>query len=189
MLQGHATLIGSRETPQDVIKEMVATGRLLCDLGWRGRSGLAPGADQAWYRGALQSARYPEIGFENYLPNDWMMGTPDPDRRIYNARTLPDYERATEHALFARGSFNGLKKGGIELHVRNVYQVLGVDLQTPSKFLICYAIPIGCKSLVRGGTNTAVQLAHYFKIPVINMATDVGRDRVQAFLQKHQQDV
>ncbi len=184
LIVGHVSLVGSRETPEDIISLMELTGELLCTLGYRGRSGLAGGADQAFYRGAQRSPRFLEVGFENYLPNDWMMGKPDLEKRIYDATTLVGYERATELAFEARGSFEGLKRGGMQLQIRNVYQVLGKNLNMPSKFLVCWAKPVGRKGLVKGGTNTAVQLAHRFKIPVINMATEEGMTRVQAFIEK-----
>lgn len=164
---------------------MEYTGEFLCTLGYCGRSGMAGGADQAFYRGALRSPRIQEVGFENYLPNSWMMGRPDPDNLIFDATTLPHYAKAQELALQARGSFEGLKSGGIALHTRNAYQVLGQSLHRPSKMLICYALPVGKSGTVKGGTNTAVKIALSRKIPVINLATEEGLMRIQRFVETH----
>ena len=41
------TGIGSRETPEEVLKDMKKLGYILAENGWSLRSGHAPGADQA----------------------------------------------------------------------------------------------------------------------------------------------
>jgi hypothetical protein len=60
-----------------------------------------------------------------------------------------------------------VRQGARKLHTRNIFQVLGHDLKTPSKFVICWAKPEG--SAVAGGTRTAVVLARDYGIPVINL--------------------
>ena len=60
-----------------------------------------------------------------------------------------------------------LSKGAKALHTRNVYQVLGKDLKSPSTFLLCWAPPT--PDGVKGGTNTAVQLAKKHGAEVINI--------------------
>jgi hypothetical protein len=49
------------------------------------------------------------------------------------------------------------------LHARNVYQILGEDLQSPSQFVISWT-PGGCEI---GGTRTALVLAKRRGIPTI----------------------
>lgn len=186
--------VGSRETPDPVLSLMRRTGKALCDLGYRGRSGCAPGADTAFWQGAQESARYDEVGFDNFLPNAWMFKkpefggiVPDPSRNIYDATTFHDtYERAKELAFAARGSFEGLGKGGIELHCRNAYQVLGPTLDVPSRAVLCWAQPVGRQGKVRGGTNTAVQIALSRGIEVINLYKDDALRRIEAFLHDHE---
>ena len=190
----YCTLVGSRETPDLVVDYMFRTGRAMCDLGYRGRSGAAPGADTAFWKGAQASKRYDEVGFDNFLPNSWMFNNekfgfikPDPANRIYDASTFDDnYEQAQEYAFKARGSFEGLKQGGIQLHTRNAYQVLGRGLNRPSRGLICWAIPVGRQGKVKGGTNTAVQIALSEGVEVINLYHDHALRRIEAFLLKHQ---
>jgi hypothetical protein len=189
--------VGSRETPVEIMNRMSRLGTALCDMGYRGRSGLAPGADLSFYQGAQLSQRFDEIGFDNYLPNEWIFRKPefggfipDENKRIFNAKLFSNYEKARELALEARGSFNGLKNGGIELHCRNSYQVLGHELIHPSKILICYAKPIGAanykeKCKVSGGTNTAVQIAYKYNIEVVNLWWPENIDRVDRFLVQH----
>lgn len=191
-LRGYYSGVGSREAPADALRTMKRFGKVQCDLGWRGRSGCAPGADTAFWEGAKLSDRYPEVGFDNFLPNEWMFNcekfgfiTPDPPRRIFDAKTFVDvYERAKELAFEARGSFEGLGRGGIELHTRNAMQVLGEGLNRPSRGLVCWALPVGRQGKVKGGTNTAVQLAIQSSVEVINIYKDADRERIEAYLVK-----
>ena len=48
---------------------------------------------------------------------------------------------------------------------RNGYQVLGYDLKTPSKFLICWTKD----GKETGGTAQAMRIAKDYKIPVYNL--------------------
>lgn len=191
--KGYTTLVGSRETPEPILSLMSDVGCVLCDQGYRGRSGGAGGADTAFHQGAQRSERFNQIGFEIYLPDATMFDKeefgfqkPDPSRLIFNAMTFTDtYEEAKAIAFQARGSFDGLRSGGIKLHTRNAYQVLGQNLATPSRGLICWARPVGKQGKVHGGTNTAVQIALNEGIPVINLYRDEDVSRIHAFLDKH----
>ena len=59
--------------------------------------------------------------------------------------------------------------GAKALHTRNVYQVLGLDLNTPSEFVVCYA-DVDKHNNVIGGTATAVNIAKEVGIPVYNIS-------------------
>jgi hypothetical protein len=54
-----------------------------------------------------------------------------------------------------------------KLHSRNVCQVLGNDLKTPSCFVLYYAEEKNGK--VKGGTAMAVSIARHYGVPTINM--------------------
>lgn len=186
------TGVGSRETPELMLLLMELMGELLCTLGYRGRSGAAPGADSAFRRGARKSERYTDVGFEDYLPNSTMFNSehfgfvkPDSDERIFDARSFDAYERSVELALEARGSWNGLGPGGIQLHSRNPMQVLGGSLKLPSKFCLFYAKPVGRKGMVSGGTNTAVQVCRKFNVPLFNLYDESVQERLIRSLHKH----
>ena len=194
-IHGYVTLVGSRETPQDVLELMRKIGHYFCDTNFRGRSGGAPGADTAFFEGAKRSVRYDSVGFDVYLPNSWLFAKPefggikpDPNRGIYDATTFTDtYESATELAARARGSFHGLSKTGIQLHTRNVFQVLGptLDPQYHSKCVVFWAEPIGRKGQVRGGTNTAVQLALQHDVPIYNLFLPNTRRHYELLMEEH----
>lgn len=56
------------------------------------------------------------------------------------------------------------------LHARNVCQILGLDLKTPSDFVLYWAYEKN--GVVRGGTRTAVNLARRCGIPTYNLYHD-----------------
>ena len=72
---------------------------------------------------------------------------------------------------------------------RNVYQVLGLDLKTPSKALFCYAQPTknkqGIVIGVKGGTNTAIQLAMKHNIPIYNFYLQEDIDKVKSLMENY----
>lgn len=182
-------IIGSRGTPSEALRLLEDTGECLCNRGIAVSSGDAEGADQAGVRGAMRSSWWPDIGARVYLPWNGIRRADGSrrwaDNRIYfDASAFENYEQAKEIALKARGSFQGLKRGGIALHSRNPYQVLLDNLATPVASVVCWAEPVGKKGMVRGGTNTAVQIALHHNIPVINLATDEGMEKILSFLKR-----
>lgn len=73
-----------------------------------------------------------------------------------------------------------LSQGARKLHTRNVYQVLGRDLESPSDFLVCCSDPV--KGGVKGGTNTAYQIALEYEVPVFNLREKGDLQRVIEFI-------
>lgn len=175
--------IGSRKAPGYILDLMVKLGCKLCDEGWQLSSGFADGSDKAFYNGALKSPRFPEVGAVNYLAgNTRDLPFVDPANGFFNAKTFDNYEEAQQLALRARGSFEGLDEFGIALHSRNPYQVLGPDLKSPVRAVVCYAEPIGTGRRLKGGTNTAFQIARDHGVPVINLYTPDGLERAENWL-------
>lgn len=173
-IKGYYTGVGSRETPQNILDFMIQIGYRMAQLGYVGRSGSAGGADSAFEQGFMNYIQqYPESGimFEGYLP--WK-GFSDiqPDKYHVDTPKLYNYNRAVDIASQTHPVWERLKRGAQALHTRNVYQVLGLDLKAPSNVLFCYAQPTYNKHKeltgVKGGTNTAVQLALNNNIKVYN---------------------
>lgn len=174
------------------------TGKLLCDLGWHGFSGLADGSDSAYYEGAKQSLHFETNGFTNIIPwNGFTGGSKDSlvkhyhnkQKGVFNLDFLEHKRRAKWLGLGARGGDHGLSKGGISLHSRNAMQVLGLQLRRPVALLHCWAKPIGTSGRVDGGTATAVALAMHFKINVVNLATRKGLGRTLVLLKQNNVDI
>jgi len=150
------TGIGSRETPQEIVKVMVAVGEKMGELGWTLRSGGANGADLAFELGCDKVGGKKEI----YLP--W---------RGFNGSRSPlflegkDCERAEEVASRFHPKWDVLSAGAKKMHTRNVFQVLGLGLNIPSKVVVCYTKG----GTGQGGTGQAIRVAKAYKVPIIDM--------------------
>lgn len=158
------TGVGSRETPEDVQRIMECIGETLARAGWVLRSGHAIGADQAFERGCDNALGAKEI----FLP--WA-GYEGSQSRF----TMPALE-AFEMIKDLHPKHHKLSDGGRRLQARNVHQVLGEDLRSPSAALICWTKD-GCKTEVErtpatGGTGTAITLACRMNVPVFNLGID-----------------
>lgn len=54
---------------------------------------------------------------------------------------LDTYEDAKELMAKIHPNIGALSIGGQALHTRNIYQILGVNMKTPSDYVVCYAEP------------------------------------------------
>lgn len=161
--------IGSRSTPPEVIRLMERIGGRLAELGWTLRTGGAPGADQAFERGARARGGAVEVylpwpGFEGYRRGRVTLEEPD-------LRAFPI--AAELHPAWAR-----LSPGAQKLHARNCHQVLGRGLDDPVAMVVCWT-PGG--DLV-GGTAQAMRLAQRLGVPVINLAVEGALERIAAIV-------
>lgn len=148
--------IGSRKTPARVLKAMTRIGASLARQGAVLRSGGAEGADTAFECGAVLHGRGPA---EIYLPSAGFNG--HGSVRFGIAKDQQALAIAAEH----HPNWRALSRYGQWLHGRNVYQVLGPDLQTPSDFVLCWT-PGGKGG---GGTGQAIRIAKAHSIPVYDM--------------------
>ena len=143
--------IGSRKTPQDILSFMEKIASYLKEENYILRSGGADGADSAFEKG---SGDLKEI----FLP--WKNFNNSPNKFI----TLP--QKAFTIAEKFHPYWYNLSKGVKQLHARNSCQVLGKDLKTPVKFVICWT-PNG---EMIGGTSQALKIAKFYDVDVYNLA-------------------
>ena len=151
------TGIGSRQTPADVLERMVQIGKELANLGFTLRSGGADGADSAFERGCDLANGSKEI----YIP--WNNFNNLSTSAGYIVAYHPDAENiaATLHPAWHRCS-----QGAKKLHTRNIYQILGGNLNDPSVLVVCWT-PNG---ELTGGTAQAMRLAMKNNIRILNLA-------------------
>ena len=134
--------------------------RILGEAGFTLRSGGADGADMAFEEGCHQVNGSCRI----YLP--WSG---------FNKNTSPLCHTSSDAFTMAskvHPAWHKCRPAARRLHARNCHQVLGMDLATPSRFVVCWT-PRGEKV---GGTATAIRLAEMYNIPVFNMADDDDRN-------------
>lgn len=157
------TGIGSRRTPRDILELM----RVIPNCyGYDTviRSGGADGADTAFETGARNR--------EIYLP--WRGFNRNPSSLFLDNMDQRYVEVASQLLFDLHPKAAELKQGPFKLHTRNIFQVLGHDLQTPSDLLICWT-PDGAYrhdmvTYRTGGTGTAIKLASLMDIPIYNLA-------------------
>ncbi len=181
------TGIGARKTPGNILHAMVQVGEFMYNAGHTLRSGGAQGADRAFEIGADRSfglkrnagERDPSTLKEIYLPSPGWNGNDSP---LYNVGQDAERVASLFHPAWDRLS-DFVKK----LMARNAYQMLGLDLETKSDFVICWTP----KGEVVGGTGQALRMASYYGIPIINMGNltlDQVNDRLQQLLDYHDPD-
>ena len=184
------TGVGSRETPDDILKMMTRLGKKLASEGWTLRSGGAVGADAAfefgWFDWFVSQTPWPsEPQAEIFLPWNGYNGH-DRDG-CFGANILPD-EDDKGLSIVAEGiaaqmhpNWGACKQGARKMHARNVYQVLGRDLKTPSKMLVAWT-KLTKAGQPMGGTATAIRLAEKHNIACFNLNKPVDFERIQIYL-------
>lgn len=146
------TGIGSRDTPKDIQDIQSQVGKLLASKGYTLRSGHAKGSDQAFERGCDEANGNKEI----YLPWDEFEDSAS-DLIVQNALA---FEIAESYHPY----WHNLSEGAKRLQARNSHQILGLDLETSSDFLICYTV--GGKR--QGGTGQALRIAEALRVPIFD---------------------
>jgi len=145
------TGIGSRSTPIEVCAKMTQIARAFDKVGWVLRSGAAGGADAAFERGVSGDNK------QIFLPWPGFNGSTSGHAHQSTAA----FTMAAElHPAWGRCSSVSRK-----MHARNMYQVLGSDLKTPSSLVISWTP--GGKYI--GGTAQAMRLAMQHDIPIFNL--------------------
>ena len=151
------TGIGSRKIPDDVLQSMYSIGVKFADKGYILRSGGAGGSDEAFELGCDDKGGDKEI----YLPYKLFRKNPS---QLYPDK-LDNWKDAMVIAEEFHPRWKSLSKYAIEFHTRNVYQVLGKNLNTPTDFVVCYT-PDG---KFTGGTGQALRIADHYNIPIYNL--------------------
>lgn len=163
------TGIGARITPPQTCERFVRAGKTLAKLGLTLRSGAAPGADESFENGCdlaegAKEIYLPYLGFRNH---DSKLNGSSKESRIMASRFHP--------------AWHNVGNTGRDYHGRNVCQVLGMDLETPSKFVMCWTQD----GKTEGGTATAIRVAEHHNIPVFNlgkMTTDEVDNEISLIL-------
>lgn len=160
------TGVGSRKDVPEWITDLASNIAVaLSQQGYTLRSGRAETMDYAFQRGA-EYDRPNNPRTEIYVPND-RFNLCFGNKNAINPARFQNYADAEDICSTIHPVFNHLRGFAREAHIRNVYQVLGKDLNSPSEFLICWAPPKG--NGVSGGTATAWNLATKLGLPCYNL--------------------
>lgn len=154
------TGIGSRKTPKHIQFLMTMFSLTFNQVL---RSGHADGADMAFEIGASQK--------EIYLPAKNFNGS-------YSNLIVTEFEKYSEIKEIIKSlhpKWHACSDFAKLLHMRNVCQIIGKDLDSPSDIVICWT-PDGANNRTKmvssntGGTGTAIRLAQALDITVLNWA-------------------
>ena len=175
------TGIGSRVISEEERSIIQRVAGYLLTKGFTLRSGHALGSDEAFEVGTYDKgntakeiylSNYPEI----YIPWKNFKGANCPTKLISLEDTSSEFVSLAEDIVKeVHPYWHNLKQGARKLHTRNVSQVLGQDLNTPSKFLL-FCSDESDKGVVSGGTATAVNLARKWNIPCFNIRNHTARE-------------
>lgn len=162
------TSIGARATPPEVLGLMTRAAFALLKRDYVLRSGHAIGADSAFERGAGSAAQI-------FLPVSGWRGSAS----TFHVGTLGAelWGRAREIAAAHHPAFTRLSRFVQDLHTRNVFQVLGPALDSPSEFVLCWT----ADGEASGGTGQALRIAATHGVPVYNLQ----RPRERAHVERH----
>lgn len=171
--------VGSRDITSQEYNYLYRLGFYLRRQGFSLNSGHADGSDIAFEYGSCEASTKHGLPFDDqiFLPYKRFNNKRDTEDSPYsNCYLVPDLDKAVELVKEVVPYLDNLKydkKTGREsftyhAFLRNGYQVMGVDLNTPIKFLLCCS-NWDNKGSVTGGTRVAYDLARAKDIPSFNL--------------------
>ena len=122
--------------------------------------------------------------FERGAGEDKQIFLPAPGWRGSASQFHPDalppelWQRARAIAAAAHPAFAGLDPFIQALHTRNVFQVLGPELNAPADFVLCWT----ADGEASGGTGQAIRIAAAHGVPVYNFQSPRERAHVERHL-------
>jgi len=165
------TGIGSRKTPEKILKIFAKLGEIYKEK-YTLRSGGAPGADLSFEEliSPTESTIFlPWKGFNNHPST------------LFNQHPQAAIIASKHHAAWIY-----LAASVQKLMARNVHQVLGVSLDKPSEFIICWTEDGATKkehiTKKTGGTGLALSVACEYNIPIYNLGNP---DILELFLNNY----
>lgn len=144
--------IGSRETPEDVLKLMTRISRGLYKEGYTLRSGGAQGADSAFEIGTNRK--------DIFLAKDFL----PPWTQVFVDFFHPAPDRLKEYPR--------------KLMQRNAMQILGYDGRVPVDFVVCWTK----NGKGAGGTGQACRIAQYYEIPIFDLYNEDAFQQLKEFV-------
>lgn len=183
--------IGSRNVPKEIFRLQVSLGCMMSLLGKTWNSGGAAGSDEAYELGAdLAYQWFPEkvnaLEADRkaiFLPWHGFRGRQANGEGVI----VPKRKGAAEElARVAHPAWDNLSNAMKNLMSRNMYQILGRDLDSLVEAVYCYtkdgAQHAGETSRNTGGTGQAIRTASKYSVPVFNLGREESREKIRALL-------
>ncbi len=169
--------IGARKTPKEIcvlMKEIAS--KLSIKYNFILRSGGAEGADSAFELGSDLADGKKEIFLPwNHFNNKHANNTST--FKIYNKEII---DKSTQIAAKFHPKWEVLTVSSKSMMIRNNFQVLGANLNSLSKFILCWT-PDGRDS---GGTGQALRVAKAYGIKIENLYNKKTFDKWSEWVKK-----
>lgn len=175
------TGVGHRKgVPDDIRKKAEMLTTWLCQRHVRLRTGDADGMDRIFREAAPKDMCdfFAPLGRFNPHRDAIIIGPSE----LYNC----PYREAVDITANTHPTFHYLGDFERELHIRNVFEVLGPNLDHPADFLICWTKDGAETKTTRltGGTGQAIRIANKYGIPVFNLQRPDFESRFSTFIKK-----
>lgn len=179
--------VGSRKTPLHILYVLSLLSYVFERNGLKLRSGGALGADTAF----LDALLYPESNSQIFVTNKSIKPHYYNPKELYGLSFDGLYRQAMRLIMDNRlhKNWESCSSVALDLHNRNVFQVLGVDLETPSQFVLCWTgrgeSDFSETTQLTGGTGTAINTASFYGIPVFNLGDPSVLVEAIAFIEQN----
>jgi hypothetical protein len=185
--------IGSRATPPEISYWMNEIGAYMASKNWILRSGGATGADYEFEIGCGDGAKeiyLPWPGFNNNNSLLWPFGEHCSNSAIGIAEKVWNDRFVNNMVPIV---WEKLKERTKKFMIRNVYQILGCQLNDPVKLVICWTRD----GEASGGTGQALWLAKMVNesskidhhIAILNLRKETHREALRAVMQNDQDPI
>lgn len=147
--------VGSRETPFNILRQMINIAEHLYKAGYTLRSGHAEGADLAFEIGSLRS--------EIWLP--WKSFNESAKDPRQNYVIIDKNDKEAFDSIKFHPAANRLVGPVRNLMARNYRQIIGKNGAPNSQFVVCWTKD----GKDTGGTGQALRIAAHYDIPIYNL--------------------
>ena len=168
--------IGSKTINGIIKNEFMKIGSKLATLGYILRSGGSKGADLAFEQGCDAANGLKEV----FVP--WVRFNGNKSTLIL-PQAIPELVVSiTQQVLYPH--WNKVSEKMRRLYARNVYQILGEDLNSPAKFVVCYTEKSYNDLMIIDETLFSPKLAEQYNIPVYNFFVRGAREQFYNMFEK-----
>jgi hypothetical protein len=174
--------IGSRETPQEVLKQMTEVAKYLDGIGYTLQTGFTfknketgldeEGADKAFSDGSQNKVLFGPSSIRNTVKGVASLESYDGNVTNISNEIVKEIHPAPDR----------LKPGAVKLMARNTNQIFGKNLDSTVDFVLFYAKETDNPLRPKGGTGQAVEMARRKGIPTINLANSNWKQELDKVL-------
>ena len=167
--------LGNDDAPQDVLEKMTEIAKILAERGWTLRhTGNIKGPDVAFEKGAGPSEAYIAWKGFNERQSEFI-----PPKNVH-----PEVVTIMKQYM---PTFDNIKPGVHKIIARSVYAIIGKDLRSPARFIVCWSADgaenAANKTAKTGFMGLPIAFGSSLNVPVFNLKNPDAYDRLMQFIQ------